>query len=224
MIGERLTSEASIIALNNRLQHRVFSALVLDTLGGTRAYKNNLCFGNEEEFIAYITGKRVLDVGSGMGGLAKDCKLGGIDAEIISVNPRLSNTRLRREERFSTRVCIPEEMQDEVQRAHDRKAVAAYGQFLPFGAETFDVVLDSCGVLFSTRREDDRWYAIQEFWRVLRPGGRMRMGWLAGSSRPERQMFDSMQIPYEVIFTRNIFLRWFMRKKAFEVKKPCASL
>lgn len=209
------------LVLSDYLRRKVSSFQVVDTMGGVPAYKNNLCFQNEEDLINYIAGKRVLDVGSGFGGLAKDCRLREIDTEIISLNPRLAIPSCRRQERESTQVCVPIDKRMEVQMAHDRGAVSAFAQFLPFSAETFDVVLDSCGALFFATRQDERIQALQEYWRVLRSGGKFRIGWFMGWShfKWEKQIEEDLGISVRQIFSKNLILRFF-GKRAFEVEKP----
>lgn len=93
-------------------------------MGTLHKYTEALCFGSQADFIAYITGKRVLDIGSGLGGLAKVCELRGIDSKIISVNPKLADSSVRRREKAST-MSLKSERSGIIQRAHDRSAVAA---------------------------------------------------------------------------------------------------
>lgn len=214
------------VELLQYLNKKVFEPPVIDTVGGIRQYTANLSFPSEEAFISYIAGKRVLDIGSGRGCLAKECALRDIEAEIISVNPRLKLANRRNQEKSITRLkYIRHSEQDRrnAQNAHDRRAIAAYVQLLPFLSETFDVILDSDAILLYADSQDELAVGIREEWRVLKPGGRMRMGWTFLERRHlawEMQVLEGLQIPFELIFSKNRFFRLLQGVRALEATKP----
>jgi ubiquinone/menaquinone biosynthesis C-methylase UbiE len=103
-------------------------------------------------------GNRVLDVACGTGRLAfelaghvsPDGTVDGVDAATEMVNrARGTNDRLRLPIRFQT----------------------ALAQRLPFPDDTFDAV--TCTLALHHIAHNDRDEAINEIWRVLRPGGRL---------------------------------------------------
>lgn len=130
-------------------------------------YSAAMGYESREAFIKEITGKTVLDLGSGLGGLAKNTFAEDVDTEIISLNPRLVKEQSRESEKEATRdyamdvfpepsvaerlmrVIKREPKRDraqEMQDAHDKGAVAGFAHALPFKDESFNLILDKDAV------------------------------------------------------------------------------
>ena len=98
---------------------------------------------SENELIALITNKRVLDLGSSEGRFAKECALGKIPTQVYSVSPRLALESFRAKEKGLTGALVAHESarkgegldrkermarRSEVQKAHDATALSAFAQ------------------------------------------------------------------------------------------------
>jgi SAM-dependent methyltransferase len=137
-------------------------------------YTPTLGYLSEEELIADIEGKKVLDLGSSLGGLAKDVARRKIDCQVYSLEPRLSMGGARNEEKAATQEYleqvtpktsklgklvkrlkgIPEDDHREMQESHDRGATAAFAHALPFQDNSFDLILDKEAVSKHATRQD----------------------------------------------------------------------
>lgn len=152
-----------------------------ETLRDAKDYAMELAFKGNNSFIEYISGKLVCDVGSGHGGLFKDSLLKNVPTKIISVNPRLAIPSFRERQVLTNGMWVvgsrhlsPEEA-ERIQKAHDEKsAVAGYADQLPFKNGVFDVILDCHGAIAYCEDKDTE-DIINEYLRVLKPGGKIRL-------------------------------------------------
>lgn len=152
-----------------------------ETLRDIKDYAMELAFKDNNSFIEYISGKLVCDVGSGHGGLFKDSLLKNVPTKIISVNPRLAIPSFRERQVLANRMWVlgnlhlsPEDA-EKVQKRHDEKsAVAGYADQLPFKNGIFDIVLDCHGAI-AYCEDGDIEIIINEYLRVLKPGGKIRL-------------------------------------------------
>lgn len=157
-------------------------------------YADELGYSDEGELIADITGKKVLDLGSGTGTFAKDVADRGINCEVVSVNPRLSKQSFRIIEKRSTNIDFPHS-RETVQKIHNKTALAAFAHNLPFPDETFDLLFDNQAVSRSSRKPETLVFkeAVKEMYRVLKRGGQIRIGDRAGYGWAEKG--SRQQIP-----------------------------
>jgi hypothetical protein len=155
---------------------------------GITDYAFSLQFDTNQDFVAYIDGKTVLDLGSGSGGLAKAVSIQKVDANIISYNPRLATLEGRKNERRMTSqqlsntdfvmvnqpsIHATDEEVECAQAYHDQRAVAGFAQRLPFKSENIDVVLDAnaLGLYRLSKEAGDSFnphLMVQEYLEVLR--------------------------------------------------------
>ena len=124
-------------------------------------------YDSREAFVEELKGKTILDLGSGLGGLAKDVFAKDVDCRIVSLNPRLSKAESRQAEKKATsdyalavfpepsflekiiKVVTREPKKNhvqEMQAAHDKGAVAGFAHALPFRDGVFDLILDKDAV------------------------------------------------------------------------------
>lgn len=111
-----------------------------------------------------LEGKMILDVGSGEREIfSKEAAEHG--ATVFSINPKLKSWRTRRK------------LQGWFLRDPNwqGRSVAARGQDLPFRDEAFDLVTSSWAISAYSLPAGDRFRAISEMARVLKPGGSIRM-------------------------------------------------
>lgn len=125
-------------------------------------YASAMGYPTTETFAQVIEGKNILDLGSGLGGLAKDAFIRQIKCKVVSLNPRLA-TGFRRSEKESTKAYVeqvvpkappfkkllnrlkgtPEkDYLKETQESHDKGAVAGFAYALPFQDNSFDLIFD----------------------------------------------------------------------------------
>jgi SAM-dependent methyltransferase len=148
---------------------------VKQTWSGISSYAENLGYQDEQDFIKELEGKTVLDLGSGLGGLAKSAHMQGVKTRICSVNPTLRFPHSRVEEKAAAREWYgilnsglnvdyyprePDWLTKLIDRAkgferksfgtaqeyHDQRAVAAFAHALPFLKDSFDLIVDKRAV------------------------------------------------------------------------------
>lgn len=128
--------------------------------------------GGKEEVLSIVDGadlkgKKILDIGSGLGGpainLAREFEVGhitGIDIEPLNVERA---TRYAQEAEVTERVSFQ----------------TVDGGNLPFGDEAFDVVFSKDAITEASNKDE----IFQECLRVMRPGGWLMMSdWFRGSN------------------------------------------
>lgn len=166
---------------------------IIDTSRGINGYASDLCFPRPDDLIEYITNKVVLDNGSGNGGLSKECAARGIPTKIVSLNPSPKTDYTfgggREPEKKHTKVLakydFPDIDSENMQKAHDKFAVAAIDQELPFRDEVFDVILDDRAFFYYARIDQEGppyskikieafKQGVSELIRVLKKGGKLR--------------------------------------------------
>lgn len=190
-----------------------------ETRRGLDDYAALLKFSSANSLINILRDKRVLDLGSGGGMLAKECAQRGVSSEIHSLNPRLAVSKWRMRERQATRKCVygmfasyyfdwlvrifskqlisKEEMVAQLQSTHDATAVAALADQLPYKDASFDVILDMMGPIYYSATVDELYFNMSEALRVLKPGGMM----LCGAS----EIF----MPHRIDYIQVMFGRWY---------------
>ncbi|MCL4390265.1 MAG: class I SAM-dependent methyltransferase [Patescibacteria group bacterium] len=147
-----------------------------DASGGIDHYADCLGYSNTEDLINELKGKKILDLGSGRGILAREAYLRHIDCSIISLEPKLSLTGYKenisglskeflkeyqppKKSVLASLVDrlkgIPQEYPlEEAGDYHDQRALAAFAHALPFANGSFDLVLDITAVSRYTGRHE----------------------------------------------------------------------
>lgn len=180
----------------------------IDTNRDIDGYVFELGFTNEEEFIAYIDHKNVCDVGSGYGGLAVESKLRDIDVKVTSINPSISRPEYKNKQinqmikDYSEE--YPKEQIMEALTVHDSQSYAAFAHEIPLPDSSQDVVLDSMAVTYYADRLGPELYkkSIEEMMRILKPGGKLRIGafnkYGDKDKSWEEQMLINLGLEYEI--------------------------
>lgn len=179
---EKVESDGEVqrTALNKRLTKFVLNPREFghprDTYRTADKYALMLGYETTTQFLSFIRGKRVLDAGSGGGGLFKSlrksdfAKQGPFD--VINLNPKMVDPSFRRhahEVAFSVYGLTTGN--------HDQRLIPALAQFLPFVDESFDAILDLMGPLVYADKDKDAFMAgLREYLRVLKRGGVVRFG------------------------------------------------
>lgn len=137
-------------------------------------YTRDLGYGSEDDFIKDITGKFILDSGSGHGGLFKSAAQRNLDVKIVNLNPVLADKDRRWHLNWMPNMEDPA-VQSIIDR-HNRSAVSAIAPFLPFQDASFDIVLDSAGPLFYSANDQRALYMriLGEYLRVTKNSGKIR--------------------------------------------------
>ena len=149
---------------------------LMDSYMNTLGYSTYLGYPEFASFFVDLVRTSVLDAGSGYGGLAIDLSRFAFPVEIVSLNPRIilpgfSLQSLGEIEPDLKR--YPETKLRQAVKVHNQTAVAAFAQFLPFQDGVFDRVFDCRGILMHAQKSEEIETAFQEFWRVLKPGGKL---------------------------------------------------
>lgn len=148
-----------------------------ETFSTITEYACALGYPTLPDFIQEITGKRVLDLGSGLGGLSKSACHQQINCEIVSLNPRLALGDFKRREKSATETYVKQAVSEtptltrllwrlrgisetdfisKVQRFHDERAAAGFAYALPFEKESFDLIFDKDAVSrYASRWSED---------------------------------------------------------------------
>lgn len=153
---------------------------VLETGGGLNRTAG-LGFTNEQNLLETIRGKRVLDLGSGSGGFAKQVyeKLGN-STLVVSLNPRLFFDAYR--QHHSKIDALQQErgvltkkktFLKEINQLYRSSAVAASWDNLPFARESFDYIFATGSYLFYL--DTHRPKVLRRILELLKKGGEFRV-------------------------------------------------
>ncbi len=141
-------------------------------------YLHSLGFRNEDEFLQWLGNDIVLDIGSGYGTLAKNVAKKKRQAQVVSLNPSLSNRKFREESRLKTKELVNEgdvESEKFLNQAHEKLAVAGRWDRLPFRDASFSKVLSSYAFPMYCKNRSELQATVKELKRVLKPGGEARI-------------------------------------------------
>lgn len=181
---ERLTPDEMALvadaAADTRWHRRIVLHNTLDTFRGFDALDKILANGFNLRIRDVIRGKVVLDMGSGLGALAKCALAEEIPGEVHSVNPGLNEPKRKHHEETGGRrhlrhqyPHLSEARLDEIQRVHDARLSKRFAhQLNDFKDGQFDVIVD-CVAVHGYMGDVPEVYrkTIREYARVLRPGG-----------------------------------------------------
>jgi SAM-dependent methyltransferase len=160
--------------LGEIIDEKTNKALELDFGNSIEVYADALQV-SEDELVALIKNKKVLDLGSSRGLFAKECALRNIPTLIYSVSPRLALETFRDSERDLTQELSKNKQEiKRIQKTHDATAMSTFAQELPFAPESVDVILDVFSV-FNYADLANFAIAVQEEYRALKQGGEIRM-------------------------------------------------
>jgi SAM-dependent methyltransferase len=186
----------------------------IDTGRGVDQYTSSLGFASSEDFLAFLKGKKICDLGSGLGGLYVESRLLNLGLDITSVNP-VKNQRYFEDKQERS---LMESFEDKFPREQIIKAMAEYNanlhktlaHSLPFPDNEFDIIMDSWAVTYySDRIGGLPLYkkSLREMVRVLKPGGKIRIG--EGENRhfsrktvtPHEEAIKELGLPYNLVST-----------------------
>lgn len=190
---------------------RVVESYAQDQLGTLRSITQIaplLGFMDPEEFISYIYGKEVLDVGSGLNGLAIDVLLQGLPTGVTSINPAIYHPRFERQQIRKLLEAKEGFFPDFTPGAIELARIEANKNCLPFFAhdlqlpsKKYDVVIDNLAVFYYTDRNQRSVLvrSLEEMMRVCR--GSIRVGDFSaiyGDIYPgwKEQILKNMRINY----------------------------
>ncbi len=123
----------------------------------------------------------VLDLGAGRGGPAKSAAAEGIDTTVYSVNPRLENSRLRKDYDSDTAdqlarsyPNVTQERADKANEAFNARLSNKFADELDHPDNTFDTVIDHVAVTTYAPSQFPEVYeaSMRQVLRVLKPGGK----------------------------------------------------
>lgn len=190
----------------------------IESVGSFLSISNGLGFNSEQELINYIEKQVVLDVGSGVGGLARESALRKIPTTIISMNPRFSlpGHLKMADEFYSDENTVEEYLApllnqsisasdiEEAAQAHRKHAVAGFSHVLPIKDAVVNKIIDHKGAIYHMLCEDiytdfgletrinvdqERLEkTLNEYMRVLVPGGKARLGGI-----PTEAIFEQLK-------------------------------
>lgn len=222
----------------------------LETAGAWSTLVKQLHFTDEQEFIDFIEKRKVLDVGSGMGGLFKEAKYRGVEANIFNVNPRFADPEIRALDHEAFVEMLTEHTQkrpeniDEVNRQHDRATVSAFSNALPFANASFERIIDNKGAVYHALFEDDITTGIlfskfkpnekvlsatlDEYQRLLKPGGKARIGGIHFHLEVVDECDKGMELLESLLKEKGITYRLITEDEsetvAIEITKPIEDL
>lgn len=159
------------------------SRSMVGNLRNLKQQAGQLAFQSPADFENYLSGKDVLDVGSGLNGLAIDVILKKLQARVISVNPAFNDPLFEDTQKdviylfphFFPRFS-PEEIEAaRVEANRNTRALFAH-DLSTFANKSFDVVIDNFAVAFYALESGKLAFAksMSEMARVCR--GRIRVG------------------------------------------------
>ena len=149
-------------------------------------YEKTLHFKRKE-----LKGETVLDLGTGpVARFSRELSMAGVDANVVSLSPDFLHQAHRQ--------GVTESVVD----GFEMQSLAAVGQELPFGEETFDRVLALFSVSVHAAESYEIW--LQEMVRVLRVGGKIHVGpfFLPSTNYYSQSEHDVMKAQHE--FVRNL--------------------
>ena len=158
----------------------------VNTLRSLADFVSDLGFSSEEELRDYFKQTRVLDAGSGYNGLAMALCLGGVDAQVLSINPTFDDPKyeIRQRDLISDRFkksgffqgrCFKDIEQARVLANQNTFVASAHN--LPFESDYFDRVIDNFAVTtyFIERFSFSYRKSLEELIRVTKPEGKIRI-------------------------------------------------
>lgn len=163
-----------------KYQNETKTALkVIQTDRGIREYVEILGFSSEEEFLRFLPKDALaLDLGSGMGKLARELKTKRPDLTIVSLNPALAEEKFaKKQKRYElgsgnwVRDIFERKSIDAKKRI--LPSASAINPRLPFKDASFDVVFDSMSSVYYTHVPS---VMSSEIIRVLKPGADAAVG------------------------------------------------
>jgi len=166
---------------------------------------------SREDFISLIRGKRVCDVGSGKGGLAIECALENIDAEVVSVEPAIAHPNFRSGQLAVLKKILGGNYSlEQIQKAfegYEQDAYAATADELPFEDNSFDIAIDNRSVTFYSAKIGRELFkkSLQEMLRIIKPKGKLLIGDAVHFLDPEEggfqiQAIQELGLPYEFFY------------------------
>jgi len=181
----------------------------IETVGSMSKYATCLGFHSVLELAAFLEGKTVLDISSGYDGLAIEIILNGINCNLIANNPGRRKRSFPRDrwkniyhdDDFQN---YPSDLIGKAAQLVDITATSHYGQSLPFGSNSFDVVLDVNGLFYYSQSEEvsQLYKAALQMYRVTRPGGHILVGdrfFFEDEGRNplwKKELIEELNIPY----------------------------
>ncbi|MBI4118160.1 MAG: class I SAM-dependent methyltransferase [Parcubacteria group bacterium] len=122
-----------------------------------------------------LSGKTILDVGSGTRRFTKELQEAGIDAQVVSLDPVFASPEEK--QRFHERIRVEEPLEKLLQETNTpgvrEKTVAGIAEMLPFEDETFDLIIAHYSLpLYGTHQQVSQFF--KEALRVLKVGGELR--------------------------------------------------
>ena len=159
-----------------------------------------LGFKDNEDFIKWIEGKRVLDMGSGLGGLAVSVADLGINAHVVSLDINMGSSEFKEHQKGHIAGYYQSELEDnpglktkvlDLQKEHNRLAVKGAWPELPFGNETFDRVISANS--FPTRdvsTTDQVELLIERLSQVLKEEGEIRLSPVFPNANRKYRLLD----------------------------------
>ncbi|OGM11418.1 hypothetical protein A2Z22_00875 [Candidatus Woesebacteria bacterium RBG_16_34_12] len=167
----------------NRILEKVerLGITTLDTYSGLDRTAKDLG-RTKESFTSLIKGKRICDIGSGKGGLAIECALENIDAEIVSVEPAIAHPNFKSSQLETLKEKLGGNYsQEQIQNAFDayeQNAYAGSADELPFEDDFFDIAIDNRSVTFYSAKIGRELFkkSLQEMLRIIKPKGKLLIG------------------------------------------------
>lgn len=150
------------------------------TLRGIGELAEDLGFTGRKSFIEYISGKYVLDVGSGLNGLAIEALLENVPTSIISINPQIDPMIGRYDFEAVQKRKIKaagfllfkydEEAVWEACRLANSRTFPYFAHNFGFLDSSYDRVIDSTAVFFNFRKSESLAFmeTVMEMFRVCR--------------------------------------------------------
>lgn len=165
---------------------------------GESVFANLLGFKDNAEFIKWVEGKIVLDLGSGTGGLAVSIADLGIDAKIVSLDSNLGGPEFDESQKGHIAAYYERELSDpditdkviSLKKAHDKLAVRAAWPNLPFANKSFDSVISANA--FPLRDEstlEEVSLLIERLSQILKDEGEIRIA----------PVFENVKRKYELV-------------------------
>ncbi len=161
-----------------------FIGIAGQTMRPIRDLAYQLRFRDQEDFKRYIHGKEVLDIGSGLNGLAIDVILQNIPARVTSINPLAARPDFEARQKAAIELYSPHLFSDSSPEDIETARKEANRNTLPLFAHdlrgladaSFDVVIDNMAVFFYADRLQKLALvkSIEEMQRVCR--GSIRVG------------------------------------------------
>lgn len=187
-----------------QLEHEILVGLP-NTLSNIERYAKDFGFASQQEFTHDIKGKRVADIGSGLGGFALDVILHDLDTEVISVNPARSSPKFnqyRKEFLRENRELFYQYKMRDIKKALkkvDKNTVIAFAHDLSaIPDNSVDEALDTLAVFHYSNPKYREIYeqSIGEMLRIVKPEGKVLISDYKGQNPWYRNLFDELGLDY----------------------------